>query len=78
MLLMVNSQTNDMDRVYNRFQQKNTKLQNQVQNLTRELRRRVAAMTYSVWIPVPTATPVPTVADARVSAAAAEWQTHRQ
>lgn len=73
-----NTQTSHMDQVYVRLQPKNMKLQNQVQELTRELCRTVATKTALTWTLAMTAHTVSFIPNPRIASEAAKSQTPRQ
>lgn len=57
-LSIANSNRNNIERVYDRLQQENAKLHEQVQDLTKELQSMVAATFFlSAWTPVTTPPP---------------------
>lgn len=77
MLSMANCQTTHIDGTYYRFQQRNVKLQIEVQDGTKELCSTVAVRISSILTPASMVTPVKTIPDPRVAAAAADWKTPR-
>lgn len=77
-LLIANTQTAQIDPLYGPRRQENTRLQIQVQDLSRQLCSTVSARPTSLWKPTTTGTPLPNVPDTRVADAATNRQTPRE
>lgn len=69
--------TTNQDRIYQDLRQDNLRLQNQVVDLTRELRSTIAATTPLTWIPTQTTASAPEASDLRGATVAAEGQVPR-
>lgn len=78
MLSLLNTQTTNLQRIYEGMQQDNLRLSNQVQDLTRELYSTIAVRTPPTRSPIETVPTVHGAAYPRVAAAAAETQVPRQ
>lgn len=70
--------TTNRDRFEKDLQQKNLRLQNHLNDLTKQVRNTIAASSPATWTPTPIVTMVPPLMDIRVTVTASERQTPRQ